>query len=113
LLDQKFVRGLGNIYADEALFRAGIHPLARTRTLRKARAEALHAVIVELLEEAIAHRGSSISDYVDAEGAPGAFQLRHQVYGRQGEACVRCGNGIERIVVSQRGTHICPRCQRR
>jgi formamidopyrimidine-DNA glycosylase len=113
LLDQNFVRGLGNIYTDEALFRAEVHPLARSRKLSRARAEQLHAVIVELLEEAIAHRGSSISDYVDADGARGAFQLRHQVYGRQGQACVRCGGEIQRIVVGQRGTHCCRRCQRR
>lgn len=113
LLDQSFVRGVGNIYADEALFRAGIHPRARTRRIRADRAEALHAVTVELLESAIAHRGSSISDYVDASGAKGNFQQLHQVYGRQGEPCTRCGEPVMKIVVGQRGTHFCPRCQRR
>lgn len=113
LLDQAFVRGIGNIYADEALFRAGIHPKARTRRLRNDRAAALHTVTVELLETAIAHRGSSISDYVDAAGEKGSFQQLHQVYGREGEPCVRCGTLIRRIVVGQRGTHFCPECQRR
>lgn len=113
LLDQSFVRGIGNIYADEALFRAGIHPLARSRTLRPARAAALHTVTVELLTTAIAHRGSSISDYVDAAGEKGSFQQLHQVYGREGLPCVRCEAPVRKIVVGQRGTHFCPQCQRR
>lgn len=112
LLDQSLVRGLGNIYTDEALFRAGIHPRARTRRLSMARAQRLHAEIVGLLDEAIELGGSSISDYVDAEGRRGMFQTRHQVYGKTGQPCRRCGMPIERIVVAQRGTHFCPRCQR-
>lgn len=113
LLDQSLVRGLGNIYTDEALFRAGIHPRARTRRLSLARAQRLHAEIIGLLEEAIELGGSSISDYVDAEGRRGTFQTRHQVYGKAGQPCPRCGGRIERIVVAQRGTHFCPRCQRK
>ncbi len=113
LLNQGFVRGLGNIYVDEALFRGGLHPLARAERLTMARAGKLHGAIVELLEEAIAHRGSSISDYVDAAGERGSFQKLHRVYGREGEPCVECGSAIRRLVVAQRGTHFCPHCQRR
>jgi formamidopyrimidine-DNA glycosylase len=112
LLDQSFVRGLGNIYADEALFRARIHPAAPTDRMTPARSARLHAAIVELLNEAIAHRGSSISDYVDAQGERGGFQLLHRVYRKHGQPCPTCGTPIQRIVLAQRGTHFCPRCQR-
>ncbi len=111
LLNQGFLRGLGNIYVDEALHRAGLHPLANAERLKAGRAEALHGAIVELLNEAIAHRGSSISDYVDAAGQRGSFQQLHRVYGKEGEACGQCSEAIERIVVAQRGTHFCPVCQ--
>ncbi len=110
LLNQTFVRGLGNIYVDEALHRAGIHPLAEGIT--KKRAQTLHKEIVEILEQAIASGGSSISDYVDTEGRKGSFQDSHRVYGREGEPCRACGTEIQRIVVTQRGTHFCPKCQR-
>jgi formamidopyrimidine-DNA glycosylase len=113
LLDQTFVRGLGNIYADEALFRAGIHPLAVAARLRPERVQRLHRAIVEVLTEAIAKGGSSISDYVDADGRKGFFQIEHRVYQRTGEACVKCAAPIRRILVAQRGTHFCGRCQRR
>jgi formamidopyrimidine-DNA glycosylase len=112
LLNQAILAGLGNIYADEALFRARIHPRARLSRLSRARLLALHAQTLELLDEAIACGGSSISDYVDASGARGTFQLRHQVYGRAGQPCPRCATPICRTVVAQRGTHLCPRCQR-
>jgi formamidopyrimidine-DNA glycosylase len=112
LLDQKFLRGLGNIYVDEALFRARIHPRAVATKLSPARALILWRVTRELLDEAIAWGGSSISDYVDGEGKRGQFQERHQVYGKAGEPCPRCGAAIRRIVLAQRGTHYCPRCQR-
>lgn len=112
LLDQKFVRGLGNIYVDECLFRCGIHPKAVASRLSRARGVALHETIRATLELAIAHRGSSISDYVDASGERGGFQLLHQVYGKEGEACSVCGSAIRRIVIVQRGTHYCPKCQR-
>ncbi|HEU0120321.1 MAG TPA: bifunctional DNA-formamidopyrimidine glycosylase/DNA-(apurinic or apyrimidinic site) lyase [Bryobacteraceae bacterium] len=112
LLNQAFVRGLGNIYVDEALFRAGIHPGAEAAALTRKRGTGLHRAIVEVLEEAISSGGSSISDYVDTEGRRGSFQDRHKVYGRGGEACVVCGSEIARVVLAQRGTHFCPRCQK-
>jgi len=113
LLDQTFVRGVGNIYADEALFRAGIHPMAITARLRQDRALRLHRALAEVLTEAIAAGGSSISDYVDAEGRRGFFQVSHRVYQRTGEACVNCGAAVRRVVVAQRSSHFCPRCQKR
>jgi formamidopyrimidine-DNA glycosylase len=112
LLNQSFIGGVGNIYADESLFAAGIHPRARANRISKARAEDLHRHIVAILKLAIQHRGSSISNYVDADGACGNYQLQHNVYGRTGEPCPRCGKPIRRIVLGQRGTHYCPRCQR-
>jgi formamidopyrimidine-DNA glycosylase len=113
LLNQVFLRGLGNIYVDEALFRAGIHPLAMGHRLKKERIRKLVDAIREVLAEAIANKGSSISDYVDAEGARGSFQDLHRVYQRTGKPCVVCGTPIKRILVAQRGTHFCPHCQRR
>ena len=113
LLDQSFVRGMGNIYADEALFRAGIHPLAIGSRLRRDRAQRLYQAMVEVLTQAIEKGGSSISDYVDAEGRRGFFQFEHRVYQRTGEPCVTCGTAIRRTLVAQRGTHFCPRCQHR
>ena len=110
LLNQAVIAGLGNIYVDEALFRAGIHPLAHG--LSRKRLERLYQAISEVLAEAIDAGGSSISNYVDAEGRRGSFQRQHRVYGREGEPCLTCGKPIRRIVVSQRGTHYCPRCQR-
>ena len=113
LLDQAFLRGLGNIYADESLFRAGVHPLAASGRLNKQRALRLHAAIQEVLGEAVEAGGSSVSDYVDADGRSGWFQFRHRVYQKTGEPCMVCGTPIRRILVAQRGTHFCPRCQRR
>ena len=113
LLDQTFVRGVGNIYADEALFRAGIHPMAITARLRQDRVMRLHQALGEVLTEAIAAGGSSISDYVDAEGRQGFFQVSHRVYQRTGEPCVNCGTAIRRVLVAQRSSHFCPRCQKR
>jgi formamidopyrimidine-DNA glycosylase len=112
LLNQAFVGGVGNIYADESLFAARIHPRARASRLSKGRAEELHRQIVAILNLAIQHRGSSISNYVDADGARGNYQHQHNVYGRGGEPCPRCGTAIRRIVLGQRGTHYCPHCQR-
>lgn len=112
LLDQKFLRGIGNIYADECLYRAGIHPKANAARLSRPRATALHTTIHDTLGLAIAYRGSSISDYVDASGVRGGFQMFHQVYGKEGEPCTLCGHAIRRIVIAQRGTHYCPKCQR-
>ncbi len=113
LLDQRFLRGLGNIYADEALFRAGIHPLAQASRLRKDRARRLYDSVIAVLTEAIAAGGSSISDYVDAEGRKGFFQFSHRVYQRTGEPCLNCGRSIRRLLVSQRSSHYCPACQKR
>ncbi len=112
LLDQKAVRGIGNIYADESLFRARIHPRARAASLSRERAARLHRAIADILTKAIELRGSSVSDYVDADGRRGTFQRQHKVYGRTGLPCPACGAAIRRIVVAQRGTHYCPRCQR-
>ena len=113
LLDQRFLRGVGNIYADEALFRAGIHPLAISARLRGERARRLRLEIVAVLTEAIAAGGSSISDYVDAEGRAGFFQTSHRVYQRTGQPCPACGTAIRRILVAQRSSHFCPACQKR
>jgi formamidopyrimidine-DNA glycosylase len=113
LLNQAFLAGLGNIYVDEILFLSGIHPLTHASRLTAARAAKLHQAMVETLTLAIEHRGSSISDYVDADGNRGNFQMLHRVYGREGEACVTCGTAIKKAVVASRGTHYCPVCQKR
>ena len=111
LLNQAFVAGLGNIYVDEILFRARFHPLAIASALSVKRCRGLHSTMRQVLLESIEHGGSSISDYVDAEGRRGSFQDRHRVYGRAGKPCYDCGATIERMLVAQRGTHWCPRCQ--
>ncbi len=114
LLDQSFVAGLGNIYVDEALHRARLHPLARADRLRRADVDRLHAAIRSTLLEAIEREGSSFDAfYRTPEGQPGSFQDQFQVYGRAGEPCRTCATPIRRIVVGQRGTHFCQRCQRR
>ena len=112
LLNQAVMSGLGNIYVDEALFLACIHPQTPAAQLGARRIARLHAAIASVLHESITAGGSSISDYVDASGARGSYQERHRVYGREGMLCVRCGTVIRRIVVAQRGTHYCPRCQK-
>ena len=112
LLNQRFLRGLGNIYADESLHIARLHPKAIASRLGRARAMRLYQAIQDVLRLAIRHRGSSISDYVDASGERGTFQQLHRVYGREGQPCPECGTPIRRIVIAQRGTHYCPRCQR-
>jgi formamidopyrimidine-DNA glycosylase len=112
LLNQKFLHGVGNIYADESLFRAGVRPRRRANTLTRAELQRLHAALHEVLKEAIAAGGSSVSDYVDADGEAGFFQLQHRVYGREGEPCLVCKTPIKKIVVGGRGTHYCPRCQK-
>jgi len=110
LLNQTVFSGVGNIYADEALFRAGIKPTARS--ISRPRAIKLLAAVDEVLREAIEHRGSSVSDYVDTEGRRGSFQQQHRVYAREGLPCVVCGALIRKTVVAGRGTHFCPNCQR-
>ncbi len=112
LLNQKLLSGIGNIYADESLFRAAIRPRRRAASLTRAELSRLYEAIQEVLAEAIAAGGSSISDYVDAAGAAGFFQLQHRVYGREGEACVVCKTPIKRIVIAGRSSHYCPRCQK-
>jgi formamidopyrimidine-DNA glycosylase len=112
LLNQAVVRGVGNIYADEALFRAGVHPKRVASGLRKDRVQRIYDAMREVLAEAIESRGSSVSNYVDAEGRKGSFQIWHRVYRRTGEPCVTCGADIKRVVLAQRGTHFCPKCQR-
>jgi formamidopyrimidine-DNA glycosylase len=112
LMNQEFLRGMGNIYTDEALFQARINPKAIASRLSRVRAARLHKAMVDILEAAIVLKGSSISNYVDSEGRKGSFQLHHQVYGREGEPCTACGTPIRRIVLGSRGTHYCPKCQR-
>lgn len=114
LLDQTFLAGLGNIYVDESLHRAGLHPLARAERVTSAQAARLWREIRAVLEEAIAREGSSFDTfYRTPEGKPGSYQDRFQVYGRTGEPCLTCGAPIRYLVVGQRGTHVCPRCQPR
>jgi formamidopyrimidine-DNA glycosylase len=113
LLNQTFLAGLGNIYADESLFAAGIHPLATAARLNDARAEKLYNAIRGILTHAIRLGGSSISDYVNARGERGWFQMEHRVYGREGQPCANCGRPIRKILVAQRGTHYCAHCQKR
>jgi formamidopyrimidine-DNA glycosylase len=112
LLDQSFIAGVGNIYADEALWRARLHPLRTADTLTPGDIRRLHRTVRQVLREGIENRGASFSDYVGADGEPGANAERLAVYRRTGEPCYRCGRRIERIVVGQRSTHFCPRCQR-
>src|SRR6478752_4343608 len=111
LVDQGFVAGVGNIYADEALWRSKLHPLRSANSLRPADERALWRNVVEILAEAVERRGSSIDDYTAPDG-DGAMQERLDVYQRTGEACRRCGRPIKRIVVGARSTHFCSWCQR-
>ncbi|MBL8861568.1 MAG: bifunctional DNA-formamidopyrimidine glycosylase/DNA-(apurinic or apyrimidinic site) lyase [Planctomycetes bacterium] len=114
LLDQTFVAGLGNIYVDESLHRAGLHPLARADRVKPREAERLWREIRAVLTEAIAREGSSFDAfYRTPEGKPGSYQEQFRVYGRDGQPCRTCRATIARLVVGQRGTHLCPRCQRR
>ncbi len=111
LLDQDPISGVGNIYCDEALHRARIHPLTRASDLSAEEVRRLFHALRRVLNEAIAAGGSSVSDYRDAEDSPGWFQTRHRVYGREGRPCRRCRTPIQRIVAAGRGTYICPQCQ--
>jgi formamidopyrimidine-DNA glycosylase len=112
LLNQKLLRGVGNIYADESLFRAGLRPRRRASSITRDQLAKLLASVKEVLREAIALGGSSISDYVDADGEEGFFQLQHRVYGREGEPCLVCKTPIKRIVIAGRSGHYCPKCQK-
>lgn len=111
LLNQSLMAGVGNIYADESLFRAGIRPRRRAGRLTHAELERLRLALRQVLQLAIRLGGSSVSDYVDAEGGRGFFQIKHCVYQRTGQPCRRCGTSIRRILVGGRGTHYCPKCQ--
>jgi formamidopyrimidine-DNA glycosylase len=112
LLNQKLLRGVGNIYADESLFRAGLRPRRRASTITTVQLELLHKSVRKVLKEAIRLGGSSISDYVDADGEEGFFQLRHRVYGREGQPCLVCKTPIKRTVIVGRSSHYCPKCQK-
>ncbi len=112
LLNQKLLQGVGNIYADESLFRAGIRPRRMAGRLTHVELEKLRVALQTVLREAISLGGSSVSDYVDADGVKGFFQLEHRVYLRTGEPCLVCGEAIRRILIGGRGTHFCPTCQR-
>jgi len=112
LLNQKLLRGVGNIYADESLFRAGVRPRRRAASLTRKELTLLYAAVQEVLKEAIALGGSSVSDYVGADGEEGFFQLQHRVYGREGEPCLVCKTPIKRVVIAGRSCHYCPNCQK-
>jgi formamidopyrimidine-DNA glycosylase len=111
LLDQSVLRGVGNIYADESLWRAKIHPTRIGNRLSPKEAETLRKALQDILQKAIVMRGSSISDFLDANGEPGEYQRRHRAYGREGERCYRCRTVIRRIIVAGRSSYFCPKCQ--
>ena len=111
LLDQSVFRGIGNIYADESLWQARIHPARLAARLKAEELVRLRKAIRQVLQHAILDRGSSISNFVDAEGQPGEYQQRHRAYGREGKPCFRCGTKIRRAIVAGRSSYFCPRCQ--
>jgi formamidopyrimidine-DNA glycosylase len=112
LLNQKLLRGVGNIYADEALARTGIRPQRKAASISRPDLERLLTSIQAVLKEAIELGGSSVSDYVGADGEEGFFQLQHRVYGREGEPCLVCKTPIRRLVIAGRSSHYCPKCQK-
>lgn len=112
LLNQQLVAGIGNIYADEILFRAGIHPARPAGELSGEESERLYTSIKEILAESIAHRGTTFRDYRDGKNQPGAFQDLLAVYAREGCPCVSCGHAVEKIVIGGRSSHYCPHCQK-
>jgi len=111
LLDQGVLRGVGNIYADESLWRARIHPARLGTKLSRKDAEGLRRALQEILRKAIVLRGSSISDFLDAAGEPGEYQRHHRAYGREGKKCYRCKTAIRRAIVAGRSSYFCPKCQ--
>ncbi|RLQ97973.1 DNA-formamidopyrimidine glycosylase [Falsibacillus albus] len=113
LLDQNVVVGLGNIYVDEVLFRAGVHPEKKASSLTPSEVERIHKETIKTLQEAVDKGGSTIRSYLNSQGQIGMFQLSLFVYGRKGEPCRVCGTEIEKFVAAGRGTHICPSCQKR
>ena len=112
LLNQNLLSGVGNIYADESLFRARVRPRRRATSLTQDDLGRLYQAIQAVLKEAIALGGSSISDYVDSDGEEGFFQLQHRVYGREGEPCLVCKTSVKRVVIAGRSAHYCPKCQK-
>ncbi len=112
LLNQKLLRGIGNIYADESLARANVRPRRRAASLTRVDLERLYRSMQQVLKEAIAAGGSSVSDYVDSNGDRGFFQFQHRVYGREHEPCLVCKTPIKRVVIAGRSSHYCPKCQK-
>jgi len=112
LLDQQVLRGVGNIYADESLWKARIHPKRLGARLRKEQVKELYRALQGILERAIVMRGSSIADFLDAEGQPGEYQRHHRAYGREGKPCFRCKTRIKRVIVAGRSSYFCPLCQK-
>jgi formamidopyrimidine-DNA glycosylase len=112
LLNQSLLHGVGNIYADESLFHAGIRPARHAGRLTRAELARLREALIKVLKESIQSGGSSVSDYVDADGVAGFFQLQHHAYSRTGHPCLICGTPIKRIVIGGRSTHFCPKCQK-
>lgn len=111
LLDQTVVAGIGNIYADEVLFRAKVHPERIASSIKTEEVERLHQEIIVTLQEAVEKGGSTVRTYVNTQGEAGTFQLQLFVYGRKGEPCKRCGHPVQKITVAGRGTHYCEQCQ--
>ncbi len=111
LMSQKYISGLGNIYTDESLFRAGIHPLRLSSSLSRKEAKRLFDAIRFILSQGVKNMGSTISDYRDAYGNPGKNQYYFKVYGREGQPCLTCGTPIEKIKAAGRSTRFCPKCQ--
>ena len=111
LLDQRHVAGVGNIYANEALYRAGIHPRRPAKSVREAEVRALHRAIRQVLRKAIENRGTTLRDYRDASGSPGENAVALRVYGRAGEPCLNCSTGVRRLVFGNRSAFYCPSCQ--
>jgi formamidopyrimidine-DNA glycosylase len=112
IMDQRFLSGLGNIYADESLWFAKIHPARRAESLSPVELRRLYLSIRKVLKEAIRLRGSSVDDFRDTSGREGKYQLVRRVYGREGSLCPRCGAMIKRMKINQRSAHFCPKCQK-
>ena len=112
LLNQRFLAGLGNIYVDESLFRAGIHPTEKANEIDKDRVCRLHDAIIEILEESLSFGGTTFISFVGANGQPGKYRKKLRIFNRRGEPCMVCGTEIKKIFVCQRGTHFCPACQK-
>ena len=112
LLDQRVLRGVGNIYADESLWKAKIHPAHLGARLTAPQVKELYRALQDILKKAIVLRGSSISDFLDADGQPGEYQRHHRVYGREGKSCARCKTPIRRVIVAGRSSYFCPNCQK-